>query len=231
MHWVAIALACLSFQAVSTAKFQRKITKTVGGDYMLYLPPGYKPGARERYPLILFLHGFGERGSDIEKLKVHGPFKEIAKGRQFPCIIVAPQMPETQTSWDVDILSGLLDEIESKYPVDKTREYVTGISMGGFGTWALAAYTPSRFAAVAPICGGGNFLSAYQLKALPIWAIHGDQDPAVPISQDQAMVDAVKRVGGDVKFTVVAGGGHDVWSDVYAGSEIYDWLLSHRRTP
>lgn len=229
MHWVSLLVACLAFQAVTPGKFQRRITKTVSGDYLLYLPENYKPGARDRFPLMLFLHGFGERGSDLEKMKVHGPFKEIAKGRKFPFIIVAPQMPETETSWDVDKLSGLLDEIESKYRVDKTREYVTGISMGGFGTWALAAYTPKRFAAALPICGGGNFLTAYQLKDLPMWAIHGDADPAVPIALDQAMVDAAKRAGCDIKFTIIPGGGHDVWTPYYEGTELYDWLLQHHR--
>jgi predicted peptidase len=229
MHWTLLLLGLLAVQGVTPGKFQRRVTKTVSGEYLIYLPPNYKPRARERYPLMLFLHGFGERGDDLEKMEVHGPLKEIAAGRVFPFIIVAPQMPESQTTWDPDTLTGLLDDIEGRYRVDKSREYVTGISMGGFGTWALAAATPRRFAAVAPICGGGNFLSAHQMKDLPIWAIHGDKDTAVPIALDKAMVDAVKRVGGDITFTVVKGGGHDVWTDVYSGTEIYDWLLRHRR--
>jgi predicted peptidase len=229
MHWLGFLLACIAFQAVTPGKFHRRVTKTVGGDYVLYLPANYKPRGGERFPLLLFLHGYGERGADLEKMKVHGPFKEIAKGRQFPFIIVAPQMPESQTSWDVDTLTGLLDEIELKYRVDKSREYVTGISMGGYGTWALASATPNRFAAVVAICGGGNFLTAAQLQNLPIWAIHGDQDPAVPIAQDQVMVDAVKRAGGNIQFTVIKGGGHDVWTPYFAGAELYDWLLTHHK--
>jgi predicted peptidase len=101
--------------------------------------------------------------------------------------------------------------------------------MGGLVTLALAAATPQRFAAAVPICGGGNFLSAHQLKDLPIWAIHGDKDTAVPLALGKAMVDAVIRVGGDVTFTIVKGGTHDVWTDVYKGTEFYDWLLKHRR--
>lgn len=229
MQWIGLFLAVAAFQVVSPGKFHRKITKTVSGDYLLYLPEGYKPEGKERYPLMLFLHGFGERGDNLEQIKVHGPFKEIAKGRKFPFIIVAPQMPLTETSWDVDKLTGLLDDIESKYRVDKKREYVTGISMGGFGTWALASYTPARFAAAVPICGGGNFLTAFQLKNVPVWAFHGDKDPTVPIAQDQSMVDAMKSVGGDVKFTIIPGGLHDVWTPIYAGTEIYDWLLQHQR--
>ncbi|MFI5386858.1 MAG: prolyl oligopeptidase family serine peptidase [Fimbriimonadales bacterium] len=229
MHWAGLLVVCIAFQTVTPGKFQRRITKTVSGNYLLYVPDTYKPGGRDRYPLMLFLHGIGERGADLGKLKVHGPFKEIAKGRKFPFIIVAPQMPLTETNWDVDRLTALLDDIESKYRVDKAREYVTGISMGGFGTWALAAATPSRFAAAVPICGGGNFLTVMALKSLPIWAIHGDHDPAVPIALDRSMVDTVKRAGGDITFTVIKGGLHDVWTPYYSGTELYDWLLRHRR--
>src|SRR5436853_322095 len=129
MHWLSLVVACLAVQGVTPQKFQRKITKVVGGDYLLYLPEDYKPRGRDRYPIMLFLHGFGERGSNLEQMKAHGPFKEIAKGRKFPFIIVAPQMPLAETSWDVDKLTGLLDEIESKYRIDKAREYLTGLSM------------------------------------------------------------------------------------------------------
>jgi predicted peptidase len=231
MGWLGLLAACLAFQTVSPGKFQRRVTKVVTGDYLLYLPENYHAAKTDRFPLILFLHGFGERGSDLERMKVHGPFKEIAKGRKFPFVIVAPQMPETETSWDTDKLTALLDEIESKYRIDKEREYVTGISMGGFGTWELAAITPRRFAAVAPICGGGNFLTTYKLKGMSIWAIHGDKDPAVPVALDQSMVDAARSAGADVTFTIVKDGQHDVWTPIYAGTEIYDWLLEHRRRP
>jgi predicted peptidase len=229
MHWLVLLTAAVAAQTVAPGRFQRRITKTVSGDYLFYLPENYKQDGRQRFPLMLFLHGLGERGSNLEQVKMHGPFKEIAKGRDFPFIIVAPQMPLTETSWSVDTLTGLLDEIEAKYRVDRSREYVTGLSMGGFGTWELAASTPQRFAAVAPICGGGNFLLAMQLKDVPIWAIHGEKDPTVPITLDQGMVDAVKGVGGDVRFTIVKDGLHDVWTPFYEGNELYDWLLSHHK--
>jgi predicted peptidase len=116
-----LLVGLLATQGVTPGTFQRRITKTVAGDYLIYLPPNYKPRGRDRFPLMLFLHGFGERGDDLEKLKVHGPFKEIAAGRDFPFIIVAPQMPESQTTWDPDTLTGLLDDIEGKYRVDKSR--------------------------------------------------------------------------------------------------------------
>lgn len=205
----------------------RKITKTATIDYLLFLPRDYNKN-KDKYPLVLFLHGAGERGDDLERVKVHGPPKEILAGRKFPFIVVAPQCPEN-SSWDNDTLLALLDEIEERHRIDKSRVYVTGLSMGGQGTWELASRAPERFAAVVPICGFGNRLTVGRMKSVPTWAFHGDQDAAVPISQSQVMVDALKAAGGDVKFTIIPGGGHDVWTDIYHGTEIYDWLLSHRR--
>ncbi|MBX7135235.1 MAG: alpha/beta hydrolase [Fimbriimonadaceae bacterium] len=205
----------------------RKVTKTVTLDYLLTLPETYAK-SKERFPLVLFLHGAGERGSDLEKVKVHGPTKEVANGRKFPFILVAPQCPEDQF-WDVDALVGLLDEMEEKYRVDKDRIYVTGLSMGGYGTWNLACTIPDRIAAIAPICGGGQWVAAKRLIGIPIWAIHGDSDAVVPPINSEKMVEAVKAAGGDVRYTLVKGGGHDVWTEPYAGTELYDWLLSHKR--
>jgi len=214
---------------VLSGHFERRISRVVSGDYRLYLPKEYKPRGRARYPLVLFLHGFGERGSDLGKLEFHGPFKEVAKGRDFAFILVAPQMPETETSWDALKLSALLDEIEAKYRVDPRRIYLTGISMGGFGVWSLVAFSPNRFAAAVPICGGGNYLAAIGLRDLPIWAIHGEKDPAVPLAQGQAMIDGVIRGGGKPQFTIVKDGLHDVWTTYYEGSKLYEWLLEQRR--
>lgn len=199
------------------------ISKLVEIDYLLHVPAGDGP-----HPLLLFLHGFGERGSKLEMVKLHGPPKELAAGRELPFIVVSPQLPLSRTTWDPDTLLALLDEVSSTSPVDPSRVYVTGLSMGGYGTWALACAAPDRFAAIAPICGGGTYLAALQLGNVPIWTIHGDADEVVPVSESRIMVEAVRRAGGMPRFTVVAGGGHDVWTDVYAGDEIYEWLLSHK---
>lgn len=153
----------------------------------------------------------------------------MAKGRKFPFILVAPQCPEG-TWWDPEVLSKMLTQIERTHRVDKDRIYLTGLSMGGFGTWNWAALEPNRFAAIAPICGGGNSEDAPKIAHLPTWVTHGDKDGAVPISESIAMVDAVKKAGAtDVRFDIIKGGEHDVWTPVYEGTMLYDWFLTKTR--
>lgn len=168
-------------------------------DYLLYLPEDYEQ--EEEWPLVLFLHGAGERGHDLELVKKHGPPKMIKDGKQFPFIVVSPQCPKNRW-WDPFKLTALLDDVVATHKVDTDRIYVTGLSMGGFGSWSLAAATPDRFAAVAPICGGGEAHWARRLTDVPIWVFHGAKDPVVSLDRSQVMVDALKQQGGKVKFTV-----------------------------
>jgi predicted peptidase len=210
--------------------FQGKITKTVRLNYLLYLPKDYAKDRKVRWPLMLFLHGSGERGSDLEKVKTHGPPKLIAQGQDLPFLVVSPQLPDAERGWDPDALLALLDSIVKHYRVDKDRVYVTGLSMGGFGTYALAEADPDRFAAAVPICGGGDPRQAAQVKDLPIWAFHGAKDPTVPIENDRAMVDKIKASGGNIQFTIYPEGGHDVWTETYNNPEVFKWLLAHRRS-
>ena len=205
--------------------FTREITKTVSANYLLYLPKGYGEGKKD-WPLVLFLHGSGERGEDLQKVKTHGPPKLVAQGKEFPFILVSPQCPDGNW-WSVDVLDGLLKEIQDKYDVDANRIYVTGLSMGGYGTWSLAMEYPHRFAAIAPVCGGGNERTACKLADLPIWVFHGAKDRTVPISEAQKLVDALKKCGNDVKFTIYPEATHDSWTETYNNPELYDWLLNH----
>ncbi len=140
--------------------------------YLLYLPQDYDQ--RESWPLLLFLHGSGERGDNLELVKKHGPPKLVAEGRDFPFIIVSPQCPKDRW-WEPIELLALLDDLAGKYKVDADRVYLTGLSMGGFGTWRLAFQAPERFAAIAPICGGGEKYWAKRMASLPVWAFHGAQ--------------------------------------------------------
>lgn len=195
--------------------------------YLLYLPKDYDK--KESWPLLMFLHGSGERGSDLELVKMHGPPKLIGEGKDFPFIVVSPQCSVDRT-WEPIELIALLDDIGQKHKVDQDRIYVTGLSMGGYGTWRLAAFAPERFAAIAPICGGGETFWARQFSHLPTWAFHGAKDTGVPIERSQAMVDAMKKDGGDPKLTIYPDAGHDAWTETYNNPEFYEWLLEQKRT-
>ena len=197
-------------------------------DYLLSLPNDYE--SKSNWPLLLFLHGAGERGNDLDRVKVHGPPKLIEKGEALPFIVVAPQCPKNRF-WEPVSLSALLDEIESKYNVDSDRIYVTGLSMGGFGTWTLAAHTPERFAAIAPICGGGDkFTVPYRIRDhVPAWIFHGAKDRVVPVGRSEEMVEAFKKYQAKIKLTIYPEAGHDSWTQSYNNPKLYEWFLSHQK--
>lgn len=209
--------------------FEKEITVKVKANYLLYLPEEYGKGDKA-WPLVLFLHGAGESGNDLEKVKKHGPPKLIAAGKKFPFIVVSPQSPGF--GWDAMTLNALLDDLMASYKVDRDRIYLTGLSMGGFGTWTLAAAHPEKFAAIAPICGGGNPADAKKIKDLPIWVFHGAKDRTVPPSRSEAMVKALKGAGAEhVQFTLYPEAGHDSWTETYNNPDFYEWLLKQKRKP
>jgi len=203
-------------------------TVKVQMDYLLALPKNYDK--QDSWPLVLFLHGAGERGDDLELVKMHGPPKLIGEGKEFPFIVVSPQCPK-DVWWEPIELTALLDQVVKTHNVDKDRIYVTGLSMGGFGTWRLAAFTPDRFAAIAPICGGGEPYWARRFSHLPTWAFHGAKDQGVPLERSQEMIDAMKEKGGEPKLTVYPEAGHDSWTETYNNPEFYKWLLEQKRNP
>lgn len=206
--------------------FQTELVRKVQLNYLLYLPPGYEKEKDKKWPLMLFLHGAGESGSNLNNVKKHGPPK-LAEKKDFPFILVSPQAPKF--GWDVEALNALLDEIVKDYRVDTKRVYLTGLSMGGYGSWALAGQYPERFAAVAPICGGGNRIWARNLAKIPIWVFHGAKDSVVPLKESQQMVDAVKARGGNVQFTVYPNANHDSWTETYDNPRLFEWFLEQKR--
>ena len=208
----------------TSAQLNARVQVRLG--YLLYLPRDYDK--EKSWPLMLFLHGAGERGDDLELVKKHGPPKLIAAGKDFPFIVVSPQCPKGRW-WEPMELVALLDEISGKYKVDPDRIYVTGLSMGGFGSWRLAAYAPERLAAIAPICGGGETYWTKEFAHLPVWAFHGAKDTGVPLERSQAMVDALKKSGGEPRFTIYPDAGHDSWTAAYDDPELYKWLLAQKR--
>jgi poly(3-hydroxybutyrate) depolymerase len=229
LSWATVAAG--AFQEAQPGKqapftFEKEIKVTVRLQYLLYLPPEYKPEG-PRWPLLVFLHGAGESGDNIELVKRHGPPKLIEQGKHFPFVVLSPQSPGF--GWNVDAVAALIDEIVAGYHVDPDRVYLTGLSMGGFGTWSLASRYPSKFAAIAPICGGGDPRWAESLKELPIWVFHGAKDPVVPLERSERMVEALKKLGADVRFTVYPEAGHDSWTETYNNPELYQWFLQHQR--
>lgn len=201
-------------------------------NYLIFLPENYGAADGEKqkhWPLMIFLHGAGERGSDIELVKKWGPPKRVATDKSFPFVLVSPQCPGGQR-WNIEHVKQLVEHVGGQHRVDKNRIYITGLSMGGFATWKLIAQYPDIFAAAVPICGGGNVESAERLTQIPIWAFHGDADMVVPLSASTKIVDAIKEQGGTkIKFTVYEGVGHNSWSETYANQDLYHWLLKQRR--
>lgn len=196
--------------------------------YLVYLPPEYNSSAETKWPLILFLHGAGERGDSLNMVKRHGPPKLVEEGRDFGFIIISPQCPSKQW-WSADLLNRLLDEVITQYRVDEERIYVTGLSMGGFGTWDLASEYPQRFAAIAPICGGGHPEQAWNMRHLPVWVFHGAKDEVVSIGLSEIMVQSLKKYNGKVRYTVYPEAHHDSWTETYNNPELYEWFLQNKR--
>jgi predicted peptidase len=196
--------------------------------YLLYMPPGTRPTGRDSWPLLLFLHGAGERGADLSKVKAHGIPKVIEHGMKLPCVAVSPQCPDGER-WSEDGLIALLDELERWQPIDPERVYVTGISMGGAGVWSLAIAQPDRFAAIAPICGRGDPSRVCAIAGVPVWAFHGAKDDVVPVQRSLEMVEALRNCGGNVRFTVYPDAGHDSWTETYANPDLYTWLFAQHR--
>lgn len=213
-------------------------TETIKLNYLLFLPQGYGTDPGQKWPLILFLHGIGERGTNPWDVARHGPPKLDTGLTNFPFIVVSPQCPPNE-KWSDHSLLALLDDIEAKYPVDLHRVYLTGLSMGGFGAWSLGLAHPDRFAAMAPIAGGGDYITPFEsnvdrkeaLASLPIWAFHGGKDNVVPLVESQRMVDYLKSRFGvrDVKLTVYPDAGHDCWTQTYANPGLFAWFLQHSR--
>lgn len=193
--------------------------------YLLYTPESYKKDSTKRYPMILFLHGRSLSGRNVEMVKRYGIIYEILRGQKMEFVVVAPQC---QAGWNSDNLIKVLDYAQKNYRVDTRRTYLTGMSMGGYGAWILAGDYPKRFAAVAPVCGGGNIKHAKTLVDMPTWVFHGAQDKAVPISESQKMVNAIKaEKGKKIQFTIYKNDGHSELVKVFRMQELYDWFLKH----
>lgn len=227
--------ACLCFTAQSQSQEMMTFsdTKTVSiaaeYDYLLFSPANKELEESGKLPLIIFLHGAGERGDSLDLVKVHGPPMIVEKDKDFPFYVLSPQCAANGW-WEADKLDMLIDEVIEMHDIDETRLYLTGLSMGGYGTWDLAQLRPDRFAAIAPICGGSrmNAFRASLLKNVPTWTFHGAMDSVVPLEATSRIVKSLKDSGGDVKYTIYPMAGHNSWTETYDNPELYNWFLSHR---
>ncbi len=242
--WIACAIGCQTSTSsqslnspLSQGKFTQTTTTTHELSYLLYLPEGYAAARDQQWPLILFLHGAGERGTNLNAVVINGIPKQLKNGQKIPFVVVAPQCPEGQV-WDDQTLLGLVDRTIASHRIDPKRVYLTGLSMGGYGTWSLGCRYPERFAAIAPVCGGGErirllLLEDSQKKALKnlgVWAFHGAKDDVVPLEESERMIGAFKKAGNvGSKLTVYPNDGHDAWTHAYAEPELLPWLLKHSR--
>ncbi len=204
--------------------------KKVESGYLLYLPTAY-PDSEQTWPLVLVLHGSGESGADLDKPAVNGLCKR-AHETDLPFIILAPQCPK-KDDWTYRgqqrRLIELVETVEAQYRVDPDRIYATGYSMGGYAVWDLATSHPTRFAAIAPICGRGNPSQVAVIRHLPTWVFHGERDEAISAEASREIVEALRECGSPVKYTEYPGAGHDVWTRTYADPEFIAWLLAQKR--
>ncbi len=234
---VVAAMIAAPLSAADKGTFVDKKFKNEDGHespYVVFVPANHdktKPS-----PVILFLHGAGEtKGGKMMPIEqgIAPHIKRLEEKKQpFKFITIIPQA-ET-FGWAAESANGkralaILDEVVKEYNGDPKRLYLTGISMGGFGTWSVAAAHPDKFAAIAPVCGGGKAEWAEKLKDLPIWNFHGDQDSAVKVQLSRDMIDAIKKAGGKPRYTEFPFVGHNSWDAAYAHDELYSWFLGHAK--
>ena len=196
--------------------------------YLAYTPQGYNENDKKEWPIIIYLHGSSCKGNNLEKLKKYGPPFYLERGMQVDAIVISPQCP-TNKNWTVGTwFESFYKELKEKYNFDPSRVYLTGMSLGGFGTWDLASRYPDYFAAVVPLCGGGRTGMVETMKDIPTWVFHGDLDQKVRLSRSEEMVNAMKNLGSEPKFSVLKGQGHSI-QKVYSDQSLYQWLLSHQK--
>ncbi|WP_126665479.1 phospholipase [Croceibacterium ferulae] len=206
-----------------------------GYPYQLFIPRAAAAveddGQDARWPLLIFLHGSGERGVDIARVKAHGPPKIADRDPDFPFILVSPLLP-AEEDWDIAKLDAIVDHVAARLPVDPDRIYLTGLSRGGHATWRWGAAEPQRFAALAPVAGRGDPATGCALVDVPVWALHGDRDDVVVPEGSFAMARAIRACGGQrSRLTIYPDLGHNAWDPAYDSPALYLWLLQQRRQP
>jgi predicted peptidase len=204
-----------------TTGFDSFQAATMEPEFAIQLPRSYYK--EQRWPLVVFLHGSGERGKDPNILRDQGPFRQ-----DLPAIVAAPQCLPSY-DWESNAVAGLIQYIVSRYHVDRARIYLVGYSMGGYGTWATAASHPELFAAIVPISGGGSNV-AKTLAAMPVWAFHGEKDKAVPVAESERVIEAIRNAGGNPRLTILRGEGHSICRVVCDRADLWEWLFQQHHS-
>lgn len=251
---MAVASAASADGRKAVDRYEARSVTYTGGDYKDHvynfrvLPPA-KVEKGKKYPVVLYLHGAGERGNDNVKQLIHTAdwISEPAQRSKYACWLIIPQCPNGKMWIDAHwgrkehrmspepthearmALAALDAVMKAEASADADRVYLTGLSMGGYGSWDLACRTPERWAAVVPICGGGDVKAAEKLVGVPVWAWHGDKDGAVNVERSRGMIKAIKAAGGEPKYTELPGVGHNSWDAAYEGKDnVWDWMFSQR---
>jgi predicted peptidase len=217
------------FHSVSqTISCSVKIEKSELYKYLVYTPGDYSNNSEKKWPLIIYLHGRSACGSNFDKVRRYGLPFFMDRGMQLDAIVAAPQCPEGK-NWVADNwFMPFLNDIKDKYNIEAERIYLTGMSLGGFGAFSIAIKYPDVFAAVVPLCGGGQPTIVCPMKDIPTWVFHGDKDELVPLKRSQEMVEALEKCGGNPKFTVLKGQPHDIHR-TYNNPELYEWMLKQSK--
>lgn len=228
---IRLVMVIILFLAFKASGQENNFKTNNGIRYLAHFPMGYSD-SKESFPLLIFLHGLGEKGNNLEVVNRHGPPQMIKNGtwpKKLPFIVISPQLPMNFGHWPEDIIDDVLQHLLNTYRIDNTRIYLTGISLGGIGTWNYAIHNPEKLTAIIPICGKGEPKLACNLKNLPVWAFHGDQDGIVKPQGSINMIDALNncydRKNNITKFTLYPGVKHDSWTRTYKNLDIYQWLL------
>ena len=207
-----------------------KTVSTENLKYYLYYPEEYDSEVDKEFGLLLFLHGGGESGGNLEEIKENGPPKLLVEGKQFPFLVLAPQNPHKKKWWNTEAVVQLLDSVVETNRVDKKRIYLTGLSRGGSAAWELSTQYPDKFAAMAVVCGMAPLPYAHWIdRKMPIWVFHGDQDEVISVEESDKMVAKLKEMDYNVKYTRYKGVGHNSWSRAYTNDSLYKWFNQQKR--
>ncbi len=225
---ISCQLACTAQSRLVEGELQTQTEENL--EYYLYYPQDYDIDDPKGFGILVFLHGGGESGAELEEIKKNGPPKLLVEGKEFPFLVLAPQNPHKRKWWNIHAVNQLVDEIIATNNIDVKRVYLTGLSRGGSAAWDLAVQYPKKWAALAVVCGMAPVPYAHWIdKKLPIWVFHGDQDAIISVQESDLMVAKLKEMGYSVNYTRYEGVGHNSWGRAYTTDALYEWIEKQKQ--